>query len=354
MAFVFGMFTACNPSSSDSFSVKVKEVGPEYVEIAVTAPSALEIAYMVDTKEVLKNNPHDLFNKGEDMVVSPNSVIRINKGLQENTQYYIYIVAKLDVYNFSEIFTLPFRTTEYNFDELLTVVEQFYDGYKMRITVPREVKDRGNGIRYNQCCIMMYNYLAATDDYTALIYNGGKHVTKSTTITYSEEENWYQTDTDVDNNGELDWDNSYNPVSPGEPCVFVAGEFAWMEDTPEYKDENYDYPAGWDPGYYLPLLYPAGTEKGDNGVEQSSVGIIDYDMSKPTDVNWYGAFQRKHFRVKEPVPFDGKVLVECEDISPINLTLRFEPDEDVYQYAVGVFDDGMYKEVLKLCNNNED
>ena len=353
MALVFGMFSACKPSS-DSFSVKVKEVGPEYVELAVTAPSALEISYMVDTKEVLMNNAFDLFESGEGLVVSPNSVIRINKGLQEKTQYYVYIVARLDAFNFSEIITLPFRTTEYNFDELLTVVEQFYDGYKMRITVPREVKDRGNGIRYNQCCIMMYNYLAATDDYTALIYNGGKHVTKSTTITYSEEENWYQTDTDVDNNGELDWDTSYNPVSPGEPCVFVAGEFAWMEDTPEYKDDNYDYPAGWDPGYYLPLLYPAGTEKGDNGVEQSSVGIIDYDMSKPTDVNWYGVFQRKHFRVKEPAPFDGKVRVECTESSPINLTLEFYPDENVYQYAIGVFEDGMYKEILKLCNNNED
>lgn len=354
MALVFGMFSACKPSSSDSFSVKVKEVGPEYVELAVTAPSALEISYMVDTKEVLMNNAFDLFESGEGLVVSPNSVIRINKGLQEKTQYYIYIVARLDAFNFSEIITLPFRTTEYNFDELLTVVEQFYDGYKMRITVPREVKDRGNGIRYNQCCIMMYNYLAASDDYTALIYNGGKHVTKSTTITYSEEENWYQTDTDVDNNGELDWDTSYNPVSPGEPCVFVAGEFAWMEDTPEYKDDNYDYPAGWDPGYYLPLLYPAGTEKGDNGVEQSSVGIIDYDMSKPTDVNWYGVFQRKHFRVKEPAPFDGKVRVECVESSPINLTLDFYPDENVCQYAIGVFEDGMYKEILKLCNNNED
>lgn len=357
MAMVFGMFTACKPSSSDSFSVKVKEVGPEYVEISVTAPSALELAYLVDTKEVLMNNPHELFNnpKSEELIVTPNSVIRVNKGLKEDTQYYIYIVAKLDAYNFSQIFTLSFHTTEYKFDELLTVVEQFYDGYKMRITVPRDVKERGNGIRYNQCCIMMYNYLAAIDDYTALIYNGGKHVTKSTTITYSEEENWYQTDTDVDNNGELDWDTSYNPVFPGEPCVFVAGEFAWMEDTPEYKDENYDYPAGWDPGYYLPLLYPAGTEKEDNnGVEQSNVGIIDYDMSKPTDVNWYGAFQRKHFRVKEPAPFDGQVLVECVEASPINLTLDFYPDENVVQYAVGVFDDGMYREVLKLCNNNED
>ena len=161
------MLTACKPSSSDSFSVKFKEV-------------------------------------------APNSVIRINRGLKENTQYYIYVVAKLDMFNFSKIYTLPFKTTEYNFDELLTVVEQFYDGYKMRITVPKEVKDRGNGIRYNQCCIMMYDYLAASDDYTALIYNEGKCVTKSTTITYSEEDNWFQTDSDVNNDGELDWDAPIN------------------------------------------------------------------------------------------------------------------------------------------------
>ena len=72
------------------------------------------------------------------------------------------------------------------------------------------------------------------------------------------------------------------------------------------------------------------------------------------DDYWTGAFQRKHFRVQEPEVMDAKVEVKLANVTPVNATLEFYPEEGVEQYAFGIFDENMYEEVLKLLNHNED
>ena len=193
IAVMCSIMSGCKPTDKNPFSVKIHEVGPGYVEVQVTAPNPVQIAYIVDTKEQLMNNPAVMFTKGDVVNVKPDDVIRIDKNLKEETKYWLYLVAKLDAQNYSDIYTLPFTTTAYDFDELLTVVGRDYDGYQMRVTVPDDTKERRNAIRYNQCCIMMYNYMAGSDDYSSLLYNGARWITDDATLLYSEEENWYQT-----------------------------------------------------------------------------------------------------------------------------------------------------------------
>ena len=355
LTFVASMFamlvmTACNPQNNKSFDLSVKEVGPEYVEVLVQGGDVIRMAYIVDTKQQLMNSPHQLFKKGTEVTVSGGDVLRISTGIKENTQHYLYAVAALNETEFSEIITLPFATTEYALSELLTVVDQYYDGYKMRVTLPKETKERKNAIRWNQCCIMMYNYMMqqGNNDYSSLLYNGQAFTTEDATLIYSEEQNWYQTGEDSDGNGEIDWDTQWNPISPGEPIVFVAGEFAWMEDTKEYANDFFMFPGGWPNGYYLPML---NTDYYKGGRSQSSMGIIDWDYTHPMDQYWTGAFQRKHFFIKQPEVIDATVKVECVDASPINLTFDFYPEEGVEQYAFGVFDDNIYQnQVLPLLN----
>ena len=359
MAVICGIFSGCDPTQNggSGFSVTVQEAGPEYVVLKITAPTDVEMAYILDTKEKKVENPVMIFASGESYRVKPNDELRISNGLKENTQYYLYLVAKLDAQNYSEIITLPFKTAKYDLDDLLTVIDQDYDGYKMRITIPEETKARGNAIRFNQCCIMMYNYMAGSDDYFACLYNAGRYTKDNVTLVYSEDENWHETEGDSDGDGEPDWDTTWNPISPGEPVVFVAGEFSYMEDDPEYETEYFKFPSGWEPGYYMPLIDPAYYTEGQakSGASQSNMGIInDYTISRPLDDYWTGEFQRKHFRVKQPEPFDGEVQVNLVQQSPIDLVMEFIPDESVTQYAVGIFDDKMYEEVLKLCNGRED
>ena len=351
LAVMCSMFTGCDLDNG-KFSVSVKEVGASYVDLQFKGPEAVEVAYLIDTKEQLMNNPSVIFNTGTEMTVSGGDVVRVTTGIDENTQYYLYLVAKLDAQNYSEIYTLPFHTTEFNFEELISVIDRRYDGYRVRLTLPQSTKDAGNAIRWNQCCLMMYNY-ASTNDYMSLLYNAGNYTTEDRTLVYSEDENWYQTGQDSDADGEEDWDVLYNPISPGEPVVFVAGEFSWMEDSPEYETEHFYFPSGWDPGYYMPLIDPAYYSSAANS--QSTVGVLDGDFLKdPLDDYWTGAFQRKHFRVQEPELLEAGVEVKLANVTPVNATLEFWPEGGVKQFAVGIFDESMYEELLKLLNYNTD
>lgn len=346
------------------FAISIKEVGPEYVELDIKGGDVIEMAYIITKVEYSADEiaPQDVFKKGTEVTVKGGDVLRLSVGINENTQYYLYACARdLATNTFTKLFILPFKTTQYSLSELVTVVDQYYDGYKLRLTLPQSTKEKKNAIRYNQCCIMMYNYMMdqKNDDYRSLLYNGQRYATKDSTLLYTEETNWYQTDTDSDGDGEVDWDTNYNPISPGEPIVFVAGEFSWMrepasvdEPSPD-ENEYFMFPAGWPSGYYYPCIntdyYNAGAKS------QSGIGVIPWDFKHPMDDYWTGAFQRKHLRVKQPDLLDAGVEIKLADVSPVNATIELYPDEGVYSYAIGIFDEDTYKtQVLPLLNNNPD
>ena len=366
MAVLCGVFQGCDPQGlepeqpsgadtlSTEFSVKVKEASSSYVDLEFFGPDSVEVAYVLSTEEIKYENKTILYKDGEKLTVSGGDVVRLTNGIKDDTQFYLYLIAVFGPRDFSDIFTLEFKTATFNFDELITILDRDYAGYRARLTLPQSTKDAKNAIRWSQCDIMMYNYMAS-DDYSSLLYNGGSvanAATRDTTLVYTEESNWYQTGQDSDADGEIDWENRFNPISPGEPVVFIAGEFSWMEDTPEYKNDYFMFPAGWANGYYLPVLDP---QKFFSSLGQQNVGVIDdLDLSRPEDAAWTGAFQRKLFRVQEPEPFDGKVNVSVIEASPIDISFAFEPDDNVVQYAVGIFDDAMYQQVLDLVNGREE
>jgi len=355
LAVTLGVLTGCDETKSGKFSVSVKEVGSSYVDLEFNGPEVMEVAYLLETKEQLMNNPSIIFKSGVEMTVSDGEVVRITRGITEDTQYYLYVVAKADAQNYTDIITLSFKTGSFDFSELVTILDRSLDGYRVRLTIPQSTIDAGNAIRWSQCDIMMYNYMSKDDSYS-LLYNGGSTTNaarRDTTLLYSEDTNWYVTEEDYDGDGELDTDYIYNPISPGEPVVFIAGEFSWMEDDPEWETEYFYFPSGWDPGYYKPLVDEDYFRNG--GASQSSVGIMtDMEITRPQDSYWTGAFQRKVLRVEEPALLDGGVKVELVEATPVNLTFDFYPDDNVAQYAIGVFDDSMLEQVMELLNGRED
>ena len=58
LAVMCGMFTGCDLFNKDNgkFSVSIKEVGASYVDLEFKGPEAVEIAFVLDTKEQLMNN----------------------------------------------------------------------------------------------------------------------------------------------------------------------------------------------------------------------------------------------------------------------------------------------------------
>ena len=335
----------------EKVSISVYEVGSNYVDLAVQTNQPCELAYVITTEQT-EMTPHEIFRSGTVLNVDETKLVRIDDELSFATSYHLYVVVKSNSTEFSELKHFEFTTSDVEFTDLLTVINTQYDGYQMRITLPESTKAAGNVIRWKQCCIMMYNYMMqqGNDDYSLLLYNGQSFTTEDATLIYSEEQNWYQTGEDSDGDGEIDMDTQWNPISPGEPVVFVAGEFSWMEDTPEYKNDYFYFPGGWPDGYYLPMI---DVDMYMSLIRNNYVELNGTDLISPVDAAWTGAFQRKFFRTKVPGSLDNNVDVQCVDASPVNLIFELYPEEGVEQYAFGVFDDNTYQnQVLPLLNGN--
>lgn len=370
MAMTLGIVAGCKdpnntdgPNNKGGFSVELQEFGAGFVSLKVNADAEYEAAYSIGTSKRTINNPSILFASGKKVTVVPGETLRISADIQETTTYYLYIAAKLSAEAYSEIYEIEFTTGEFEFANLLTVVGVDYDGYQMQVTVPKSVKTGTSAIRHNQSDLMMYNYqtkLGGMDDYFLLLYNAGAYLREDTLLEYSEELNWEQVDQDLNEDGVIDENDisiRWNPISPGEPVVFIAGEYEWMEipedwdNSKNYQVNGFYYPAGWEPGYYLPCVDSTAYWA---AVHTKSMNNIDVSVKTDMDHTWTGAFQRKTFKIQEPEPMDAKVNIEAVDVTAVDATLIFTPDEGVAMYAFAVLDDTALKDMLDLCDGKEE
>ena len=376
-----GLLTGCNPEPEmKQFSVAFKGYGPGYVSVVVTQPNPTTVAYTVSKVPITNMNPTMLNMMGtQTTFYSEGEQQLLDYPVEANTKYYVYLVGLLGE-SFSKMYEYEFETGEFVFDQLATVIGVTPDGYKMHIKVPESVKTTKHGepgsraIRYTQGDLMIYNfYKSGNDDYFNLLYNAGRYVREDQVIEYSDQQNWGEAGMDVNEDGVVDENDlamQWNPIAPGEPVVFVAGEFEWMSEPDEYKkggekyDQNYTvngfaFPGGWEDGYYLPCIdsekywayYDKSTKAGE-AVATKGAGIIpDINVTADVDAYWTGAFQKKVFRTRVPAQLAGDFEVKIEDLRSVDATITIIPTENVYRYLFTVLDDGAYNQMLELLEN---
>ena len=375
---VCGMLSSCElVQKSGDFSVTFKGVGPGYVSVMATVPAPTEVAYIVDKEPLAHLNASLIFMTGDKVTFNSDGEQQLLAEIEAETKYYLYLVARLSASEFSEVYSFEFNSGAFSFSELCSVVAVMPDGYKMHITVPESVKKSEYGkpgsraIRYTQADLMFYNVNRKNyDEYYMLLHNNQMHVSDDTTLEFSEANNYTQSSEDLDEDGDVDEDDltyKWNPISPGEPVVFLAGEFEWMQMPKEYEsggeleDDNYYadgwlYPAGWAPGYYRPMIDGAKYDE-YYATKASTRGmniITDIDVSHELDHIWTGAFQKKLFRTRVPEKLAGNVAVEVLEVGPVDATLAFTPDSDVQFYSVAILDEGTFGEMLELLDNKEE
>ena len=361
----FGMLTGCGPEEEEApnnentetpggnpggttdtekpdetladFALELKSVGSDFVEFAVEAAKEVEIAYDVVEKPTLFS-PAVLYRTGEKATVKNGSVLKLTENIVQNTSYIIYAVAKLDEENFSDIVEVEFKTSEYQFEELLTHVESYPDGYKVHITVPESAKEAGHVIRYGATSLAWYNLMKSSKngdavDLQAVVANGnpyGNFVKNDSTIVMNDNNVVL-----LDKNGVpvLDSDGQqidiHDPIAPGEPTIFFAGECRW--GTPD------EYAAIM--GFHLP--------------EKSSYSIPLYDYEN----GWTGAFQKIIFNSQDPELSDAtvKVTIPEDEISVTDAMIYFDADPGVSRYFYMVLDNATYNQVLDIyLDGNED
>ena len=389
--------TGCAPEPvAKKFSLQFTGYGPGYVSVNVTVPGPTTVAYVVlDYPDDLMMDPVMLTANADAKTTfySDGPQQLLDYPIEENTKYYVYLVAALGD-NYSQVYTYEFETEEFHFDQLATVVGVAPDGYKMYIQVPESVKKSEHGkpgsraIRYTQGDLMIYNfYKDSSDDIYSLLYNGGRYLTEDSLVEYSDALNYGEAGADINEDGVVDENDMsilWNPIAPGEPVVFLAGEFEWMSEPAEYKKggamdgktyfvNGFPFPGGWEDGYYLPCVdgnrywtyygkNPDGTDKEEEGTEGDvadstaapvtrGAGIINnIDLTSPIDQFWTGAFQRKVFRTRVPAKLDGDFEVKVENLRSVDATLTITPTENVYRYLFTVLDDGAYGQMLELLD----
>ena len=242
-------------------------------------------------------------------------------GLEGNTDYTLYLAAKTveDEY-YQEILSATFTTTDYT--EPLTVLSTDYTSFSVHVQVPESVVEAENALRYALTDLFTYNsnkaggWMGPQPDSYFLQYNGGAEycIQSSQTLTFdnSEESTAF-----------------HMPFAPGEPAVFIVGEFSYLDD-------------GYNPGYFTPLF--------------DELGYMDAWYANPEadeDSFWTGHHARTVVQLRQPEKLDATVAVET-DIKAVTGSIKLNPDPEVVQYCVLIADNAAYQQILGFLDNNED
>ena len=364
---------ACTPDNLDDEKgtetkavVEVTELKPYGATITVVTSNIKEFAYLVDkdvpTSAILQAGEKTTF---EDTTVETTTKVEIS-GFEANTTHTVYFAfRKADGILLDNKEIVEFTTTGYG-DNVLTVVEQKVDGFAVHVQIPAEVKEKGNALRYSTSSLPMYNYMKqqGSMEIDMLLYNAGQYITDSKTIIYDEYHNYER-----DEDGDLVEDGAQysDPKVPGEPGVFFLGEYSYMDDPdellvymngelktvsiPESDPEfmNYvqhaiwSYPAGWEPGYYMPVY-------------DWERWIADYNSDNyDPEKYWSGYYERILVNTLQPETMEGNVDIKVTDKTPIDACITFTADDNVLFYNYFICTESEYQsQLLPLLDNNEE
>lgn len=327
-----GVLSSCQKEGYGEFSLSLKEVGADYVDIFVTAPEATEIAYILSEEPQLIT-PAVLFKTGTTRMVKPADIWTIDYGVFEDTKYYLYAAAKDgDGYKSVE---LQFTTKKYSFseEEWVSLTRAYYNGFMVHITVPQEVKDRGNVIRYGSTSLAWYNLLKSQKggdalDLNAIAANGDSfsgYIVNDSTIVMDD---WNVVLLDEDKNPILDENGQqidiHDPIAPNEPTIFLAGECRW--GTPdEYAQVM---------GFYKEQ-------------KRSAPNVPLYD---PKTQKWTGAFKKIEFFTKAPEQGEATVKIEIpeDEITVTDANIYFTMEGNVDRYFYMVLDNNTYNQIIAV------
>ena len=278
-------------------------------------------------------------------------------GLKTNSAYNVLFAFRADDETIlPEVKSVQFVTTDYG--DPVTIVEKMYNGVKIQITMPDEVKERGNALRYAIASMPMYNYAKQYEkiEPEMLLNNAMQYTTKDKLVIYDEEHNYER-----DENGEVIENGAEyaDPQVPGEPGYFLIGEYEYMNDTEArivvvdgetkvvnddsyWDDTIWTYPAGWDFGYYNPKYNWAKylAERGTPAYNSESY--------------WTGYYERIPVHTLEP-EICGSIDIKVTDKTPIDACVAITPSEEVESYTVMIMQESEYQtQFLPLIENNEE
>ena len=369
----FGLYSCVEPTpqpepeepvkTEPSLEVRVKSADQTSAELEVKAENIQEIAYVLSDEQADMTLPAVLFATGTKIDPSQTSVKFTD--LDADKTYWAYFAAKVDASNFYEqIVEVEITTPGYTFDKMLTLVDTEYMGYKVRITVPDEVRNQPDkyAIRYNfgsLLDVLMAKYEMGRPWAMSLMENGhgcmGWQETHRDTTVYIHP--WNENRLNPDGSTYYDPENGepvmlHTPIAPAEPYLFTAGQYRYghLDETGwgwSYGDEEKDW------GFYVPMWDQNGWVAETGGFTSKSnmsfdaeTGVLVTGEEKYWADNSFGkngAFQALFFKTKEPEPLETDFEVIIDEVTPIDAKISFLTDDNVYVYSYMICNDATYK-----------
>ncbi|MGM9765810.1 MAG: hypothetical protein ACI3ZO_05580 [Candidatus Cryptobacteroides sp.] len=333
--------TACKEDSValPSATVEVVSTGTLGADFVLKTSRLTEFAYQVTPSGDENLDPSVLFAVGTvGTLVDGENTLSVS-GLDGNSNYTLAVAFKVSEEQFyEEVLLAEFATTDY--EETFTLVRTDPTGFKAHFKIPQSVKDNGNVIRYGASNLFDYNASKlgwrAMPDYDLLVANGQLYWDKDSDLDWNNENNTYENEW-----GEAEY---HYPFSPGEPLVFLAGEFSY--------DETGDNNMFGLPGWYIPAFdIDAYYDSIGGGWGPLAVEVDDEGTDE--DKFWTGYFTRRHFRLAEPEPLQAEVDIQA-DVRAVKGTLTITPDENVFRYCYLIVDDATLEEMILPYLGNEE
>lgn len=358
-----------------TFEVSFKSATQTTAEISINAEGITEIAYVLSTEEADYSDHAVLFKVGK--TVDPASGTLKLEELDANKTYWAYFAAKIDnAEYFEHIRVLEFKTADYEFTELVTLVDTDYMGYSVRIKVPESVSKEPEkyGIRYNfgSICDVMDAKFGMSRTWAANLLENGhgcmgwQETQRDTTIIISPyNENRLNPDgseyVDPDTGGPI---QLHLPIAPGEPYVFIAGEYRYGNIDENGWGWTYGTPEK-DMGYYIPLWDEEAWVTANGGTDPKKEHFVVDEAKGLVTTNeeqfWTGAIQARFFRTKLPGELETnlEIYVDDKDLidepvndrytvsnSPVDAAIKIIPDDNVYCYSYFICNDAFYKQLV--------
>ncbi len=353
---IFAVFISCTPdgldeSSQAEFSLQMTTTDMNSATFSVNARNINHYAYLLypaTAAPKVDPIPSMVFKDGrkDRCPVGENQTIYID-GMSPMADYVLYIAAETaeDGY-WEDVYKFNITTTEIT--DAFALLGISYDGYKLRMTLPEEVKERGNVVRYVAYDLPRYNDFRETlgvTDVDFLVNNGGvwfgeegaEDPDRAAEILEMEinNDNIYA----VDDNGNPIYEDgeqiiNHYGIMPGEPIVFVAGEFTHTSDASELKEQG-----DWRDALYDFQNLGGGTSGGGALLTRALTPPDESYKFPMEDANWTGFHKRYTWKSKAPEKLDAKLNLEIVNVGSIDATIRVNPDPEIEEYAIFIVDE---------------
>lgn len=346
---------------------KLKTSFQTSLEIGLNAQNLLEVAYVVREEQTEMTMPAVLFAEAiqKSTVIAPTEKTVTVNDLEAEKTYWVYFAAKVDADNFYDgIIEVEATTLGYDFTQMLTLVDKEYMGYKVRITVPEEMRNEPGkyAIRYNFGSLLdvfLSRYEMGRTWAMNLMENGHgcmgwQEALRDTTVYINP---WNENRLNEDGSTYIDPDNGepvmlHYPIAPNEPYIFAAGQYRYghLDELGygwSYGSEEKDW------GYYIPLWdqegwmsrYGMAPSKSDLYFDEASGTIITGEEEYWEDNSFgeNGTLQVLYFKTKEPDLLETDFEVDVEWVSPIDAKINFLADDNTFCYSYTICNDATYK-----------